>query len=55
MFSAASIRAHILVPYSNLDKQDEHVLRKSCSHYAKPDIKHKDATGKLVCSALTSH
>ena len=28
-FSAASIRAHILVPYCNVNEQAEYVLRKS--------------------------
>ena len=65
-FSAASIRADILVPYRNINEQHEFVLRKNCFHYiayiayslslqAQPEIKHKDATGELVCSALTSH
>ena len=32
-FSAASIRADILVPYGNINEQDEHlVLRKSYCH-----------------------
>ena len=48
-FSAASIQAHILVPYSNIKEQDEHVLRKSCCHYAQPETKYKDATGEVVC------
>ena len=50
-FSASSIRAHILVPYSNTN---EHVLRKSCCQQAQPEINNKDATDELVCSALTS-
>ena len=39
----------------NFNEQHEHVFHKSSCHWAKPEIKHKDATGKLVCSALTSH
>ena len=31
-FSAASIRADILVPYRNINEKDEHVLRKNCRH-----------------------
>ena len=37
----------------NFNEQHEHVFHKSSYHWAKPEIKHKDATGKLVCSALT--
>ena len=48
-FSAASSQAHILVPYSNSKEQDEHVLRKTCCHYAQPETKYKDATVKVVC------
>ena len=39
----------------NVNEQDEHVFRKSSCNCAMPEIKHEDATGKLVCSALTSH
>ena len=31
-FSAASIRADILVPYRNINEQREFVLRKNCFH-----------------------
>ena len=31
-FSAASIRADILVPYRNINEQHEFVLRKNCFH-----------------------
>ena len=37
----------------NFNKQHEHVFHESSCHWAKPEIKHKDATGKVVCSART--